>query len=399
MIDNRNEARCCGCGACVDICPQNCITMTERTLGAVVAAADPARCIQCGACEAVCPVRRAPEPAAGPVRRAYAGYCLDPELRDRGASGGIVPLIAARLYDQGYAVYGAAFTGDRRLKHICAETPEDLRRIAKSKYLQSGLDGVYTEIRKKLEAGQSVLFIGTPCQNSALRNFVPARHREGLVQVDFFCHGVPSQRFFDECLAFQDAADGSSTISYQFRAKPRRAASPHYFERTAVCGGTVKSATKLYFHSLFEAAFQKHFTLRESCYDCRFSGADRASDLTVGDFHEIDGYFPGIDRFKGVSRIIVNTEKGGQLLDTVRDQLWLRELDMEELQRNGLGFGQKTPRPKGRDAFISLYEAEGIGGLARGPLDRKRYRLHELYYHLPKYLRRLALRAAGGGRR
>ena len=111
---------------------------------------DPGRCRGGRGPRALHPVRsvrgglsRPPDAGArgGPVRRAYAGYCLDPELRDRGASGGIVPLIAARLYDQGYAVYGAAFTGDRRLKHICAETPEDLRRIAKSKYLQSGLDG------------------------------------------------------------------------------------------------------------------------------------------------------------------------------------------------------------------------------------------------------------------
>lgn len=398
MIDNRDEKQCCGCGICVDVCPSNCITMTPKTLGSLVAVAEPKRCIQCGRCERYCPIRQYPGRTKHYEKQAYAGYCKDPELRNMGSSGGIAPLIASSLYDKGYAVYGAAFSENNCLRHICVNKPEDLRKIAKSKYLQSCMEGVYTEIREKLKLDQEVLFIGTPCQNSALRNFIPIQYQEKLVLVDFFCHGVPSQRFFDECLAFEDASAGATTISYQFRAKPKRAASPHYFERTAIYNSIEKKTTKLYFNSLFYAAFQKYITLRESCYNCKFSDSKRASDITVGDFHEIDEYIPGIDRFKGVSRIIVNTEKGKEIFNSICDRLWIYELDMEKLQKNGHGFGQQTARPKARDNFVALYEKEGIRGLSNGPLNRKQYRIKNLYYHLPKCVRKLLMRAVGGNK-
>lgn len=393
MIDNRDEKQCCGCGLCADICPRKCITMTTKTLGAIIAVANSEQCIQCGKCERYCPVRQKREKIIHWEKQAYAGYCKEPEMRNMGSSGGIVPIIASALYDKGYAVYGAAFSKDMCLRHVCVKTREDLRRIAKSKYLQSNMEGIYTEIQERLQEDQLVLFIGTPCQNTALRNFIPVQHQEKLVLVDFFCHGVPSQCFFDECIAFEDASAGATTISYQFRAKPKRAASPHYFERTAIYNGVEKKTTKLYFDSLFYAAFQKYITLRESCYNCKFSDAERAADITVGDFHEIEEYISGIDRFKGISRIIVNTEKGKEIFDSVRDRLCLYELDMEDLQKNGHGFGQKTARPKARDSVIAIYETKGIKGLVDGPLNRNQYRIWNLYYHLPKFIRKLLLKA------
>lgn len=45
-----NKEDCIGCGACVDVCPVQCITLDEK------AEIDPKECIDCAACEGVCPV-------------------------------------------------------------------------------------------------------------------------------------------------------------------------------------------------------------------------------------------------------------------------------------------------------------------------------------------------------
>lgn len=45
-----NKDECIGCGACVDTCPVQCITLDEK------AEINPEQCIDCGACQDVCPV-------------------------------------------------------------------------------------------------------------------------------------------------------------------------------------------------------------------------------------------------------------------------------------------------------------------------------------------------------
>ncbi len=45
-----NEETCIACGACVDTCPVEAITMNEK------AKVDPNTCTECGACIDECPV-------------------------------------------------------------------------------------------------------------------------------------------------------------------------------------------------------------------------------------------------------------------------------------------------------------------------------------------------------
>jgi len=46
-----NEEECVGCGACVDVCPTEAITMTDDD----VAKVDPETCTDCGTCVEECP--------------------------------------------------------------------------------------------------------------------------------------------------------------------------------------------------------------------------------------------------------------------------------------------------------------------------------------------------------
>ena len=47
-----NEETCTGCGACVDVCPVEAITLKDDGKAKV----DPDTCIDCGVCVTECPV-------------------------------------------------------------------------------------------------------------------------------------------------------------------------------------------------------------------------------------------------------------------------------------------------------------------------------------------------------
>ena len=49
MVAKINKDECVGCGACVDVCPEDAITCND------VAVVNEEKCLDCGACVAECP--------------------------------------------------------------------------------------------------------------------------------------------------------------------------------------------------------------------------------------------------------------------------------------------------------------------------------------------------------
>jgi len=387
VISITEEKTCCGCGACAAACPANCIEMVSGTLGAVFPRVDKEECIECGKCETVCPMLHAKElKHISGEQAVYAAYAKDPKLRHGGSSGGMFGTIAKHLLAKGYRVYGAAFDESLKLRCMSADTEEALAPLMKSKYLQSDLSGTYGQVRQDLQQGKRVLFVSTPCQVAALKRYL-SKDYENLITVDFLCHGVPSQEFFDKCRAYEEKKHGCKTLSYAFRTKIPGGATPHYFTVAVQKNGKQKSITKPYFQSVYYAFFQQYITLRESCYDCTFAEQGRVSDMTIADFHDIEKYEPSVNRFDGVSTVIVNTEKGKVLFDGVKDTLWTQPFSMERLIGDKVLFAEKTKRPARRDAFIESYETAEFASFVKQNLNKKRYAIYAVYYKLPKALR------------
>lgn len=390
MISILNEKDCCGCGACASICPKSAIFMSSSgTLGARLPVISNEICVDCGLCERACPMLNKEDVTAKAFeQRAYASYSKNDELRFASSSGGMFLTLAKHCIDDGYRVYGASFNEGMKLKCTLATSYEELAPLAKSKYLQSELDGEYRKIEESLKNGEKVLFVSTPCQVSALKLFLKKEYGN-LLTVDFFCHGVPSQSFFDECLAFEDEKKSRRTLEYTFREKVKNGVTPHYFKIKYEKNGKEQVKTDFYYKSLFYALFQQYITLRESCYDCMFATKERCSDITIGDFHDIDSYVKGINRFDGVSTVIVNTEKGQELLESVKDTLELFDMDMDRLISDKVIFAGGTKRPKGRDGFVELYNEHGLKGISKRYFGFKRYYKQSIYYRLPKPFRKV----------
>lgn len=217
MVNVTRKEDCCGCAACVQVCPKSCIAMVRDAEGFDYPKADSERCISCGLCEKVCPVSHAQaEPAGEP--KAFAAYGPDKD-RAESSSGGIFAQLARQTLAQGGLVFGAAMAEDSKTAvHMAIDSEGDLPRLQGSKYLQSHVGNCFRQAKEALEAGRAVLFTGTPCQIEGLLHFL-GRDYENLVTADVICHGVPSEKLWQKYLDCQQRRYDSRVTRVSFRDK------------------------------------------------------------------------------------------------------------------------------------------------------------------------------------
>ena len=86
----------------------------------------------------------------------------------------------------------------------------------------------------------------------------------------------------------------------------------------------------------FTFLFYKHIMFRHSCGACKYTNLQRPSDVTIADFwgwEKTDSQINSDD--KGVSLVLLNTEKGKKLFDAVNGKMKLIPAELENcLQPN-----------------------------------------------------------------
>ena len=214
-------SRCCGCGACVAVCPVSCLSMEPDELGFLHPSCAGGGCASCGKCTKVCPVvSPSAEDAVESVRWAKAS---DKGLRRRSSSGAIFGLLAGVVLNGGGIVYGAAFSDDcKTVNHVRIDSVDDLDSVMRSKYVQSSISGdVYESLKDDLTEGRSVLFSGTACQCAAVRNYLTVAKvsLDHLLLIDVICHGVPSPRLWKEWVEHVSREAGAEVDEVNFRSK------------------------------------------------------------------------------------------------------------------------------------------------------------------------------------
>lgn len=204
MIQIKDKSACCGCSACVQICPKRCIVLKEDKEGFLYPVVNQTLCIECGKCEKACPELHPFD--AGESLKAYAAKHPDDAVRAESSSGGIFTLLADAVIDAGGVVFGARFDNDWSVVHDFTETHEGLQAFRGSKYVQSRIGSTYEQAERFLKSGRKVLFTGTPCQIAGLKRYLHKEY-ENLWAVDFVCHGVPSplvwKKYLEETIARQ----------------------------------------------------------------------------------------------------------------------------------------------------------------------------------------------------
>lgn len=315
MIQIINKADCCGCTACASICTHHAITMKPDALGFLYPTVDKDKCVECGLCERVCAFNSNYDKSLNltqPV--AFAARHKDMRQLESSRSGAAFIAISDYILEKGGVIYGAAYDNHFRVVHKRATTKIELNDFKGSKYVQSDLTNIFYQIKNDLKNEKIVLFSGTPCQTSGLASYIGNRLRDKLFMVDIVCHGVPSPYIWKDYLEYLEKKQGSKICSVNFRDKQKFGWKAHKETYRFTKGEKTSTA--------FTYLFYQHIMFRDSCGKCHFTNTQRPSDITIADFWGWEKTDPNFNiDDKGVSLILINTEKGRQLFKSASKDL------------------------------------------------------------------------------
>jgi coenzyme F420-reducing hydrogenase beta subunit len=305
------KSLCTGCGACAAACKEKAITMKRDGEGFAYPAITPALCTHCGLCDKICPIQKGPASAGENVF--FGARAREEGARLCGSSGGIFPLLAARVLQSGGVVFGAALSENGRVQHKSIRRIEELPQITRTKYVQSDLSAVFSELLDLLPAERPVLFCGTPCQCAALRALFGKV--EGLLLVSLICFGVPSPGIWERYVRFMEKQYGGPFHSFSFRDKRNR---DNGHTAALQIGGREYCCPLS--KDPFCSSFFRRINLRPCCSHCRYCTVDRESDITLGDFWGIEQLKPDWEDGLGCSAIICHTPEGMRLWESIRER-------------------------------------------------------------------------------
>ena len=386
--------RCAGCGACVSVCPKDALAFGPDRYGYYVPSIDYDACVNCGRCEAVCPALHLPARRNAPRPDCRALIAADEELLFESSSGGVFSLLARQTLREGGAVAGAVWNrspavpadsaGENRMpaadaggtvrnimpaadaaemgntlpkddvppasgisaqdsgaqctgidadipvRHILADTPEGAVKMRKSKYLQSYMGTTDRQVKRELDAGRRVLFTGCPCQVAGLLSYL-GKDYDNLIAVDLLCGNAPSAGFFRKYL---EESFPQGVTSYQFRDKAHgwNANTVRITPRDG--SEIVRRGGK---EDLYQKAYHSHLMCPPHCETCPYQEAPRYGDLTIGDFWGYTKKDASVNTAKGISAVLINSEKGRRFLAKIpeADILLQKPVPFEWLGGNG----------------------------------------------------------------
>ena len=344
--------KCVGCSSCVVVCPQKCIFMSTNDEGFCYPKVQQSNCIECGLCVNSCPILTRHKYDSKEIR-SFAAYSRDMKIRYESSSGGIFSEIALFILNQGGVIYGAAYNNEFRVKHICVDNINDLHKLRGAKYSQSYLGSCYSEISCRLDTGQKVLFTGTPCQVAGLKTFLKKTY-SNLYTLDFVCHGIPSPLVWEKYVQYRTKKDSKGILPniINLRSKSTGWSKYRYSIEFQYPNGIKYSAKSK--EDLFMRLFVGDYINRESCSNCQFRGYNRCSDITLGDFWGIWEIAPEMDDNKGTSLVLIQSVKGTEILNQLRNKLVLKEVSLVQTSKNNPSLLYCSQPIKNREKILNL---------------------------------------------
>lgn len=308
MIEITDKQLCCGCSACVSVCPKNCISLVEDEEGFLYPKVDKTNCINCNLCESVCQFVRTSDKHI--PKKVYAAKNLNEQERLNSSSGGIFILLAREIILKGGVVFGVKFDENFDAIHTYAESFDELKAFQGSKYVQSRIGNTYLKVRDFLKEGRNVLFSGTGCQILGLKKFLQKDY-DNLFTVEIVCHGVPSPKVWKGYLNGLGLKDVSE---FSFRNKSSSWKNYHIEAKDKNNNIIFRELSKT---NIYIKGFLNNIYLRPSCFNCA-ARQSSGSDIILGDFWGISNFLPAFDDDKGVSLVLINSPKAEEIYNSLQ---------------------------------------------------------------------------------
>lgn len=357
MIDKIEKELCTGCNACYNICPANCIDMKVDVQGFRYPSVNYDKCIKCEKCINTCPsynkvniLNQWQEP------KIYAAWSLDEETRFTSTSGGLFTEFAKHVISDSGLVVGAIYNKRHQVDHYMTNNYDGIIQLKQSKYVQSDIGDIFKIIKKELDNGKKLAFCGSPCQVAGLKKFLKKSYKN-LITLDFVCRGTNSPKAYGKYIEM---------LEKNYRSKVKRV----WFKYKKY--GWNRFSTKIEFtnrknyikdrhNDLYMRGYiEENLYIRPCCEKCQYKTFPRVSDITMGDFWGIGATDSILDSDKGTSLIMINSEKGFQLFNDIKEKIYYKESDVETAIKGNGAIIKSVTRNPNTDNFLHMLDYYGF---------------------------------------
>ncbi len=372
MITIIDKTKCCGCGACFNICPKKAISMEYDNEGFLYPKVDNSKCVKCELCLKVCSVIN--NKKENKVLEVYGAKNKNVDEQLKSSSGGLFSVFANYVLEQKGIVFGASFDKNWKVVHKYINKKEDLDSLRRSKYVQSDINTTYKQTKSFLDDNKLVLFTGTPCQIAGLNNYLQKDY-EKLITIDIICHGVPSPKVWEKFLADNFNVTSIEDINFRDKYIGWIGFFDSYTLKHKKHKGLIQKIIKLiknkgkrnryiykYLYSSYFKGFLKNLFLRESCHQCIYK-KHLNSDFTIGDFWGIDKILPSMYDKNGVSVLTINSQKAKDIFGEIKNNVDYKKINYNDvLKYNPVLVDSVSKHPK-REEFFKNFQTQSINKL------------------------------------
>lgn len=266
---------------------------------------------------------------------------FDTNIRMKSRSGGFFTAVSDLILENAGVVYGCRMDTVYCAIHDKAETKQERDLFRGSKYIQSEIRDSYIQVLKDLKANRLVLFSGTPCQIVGLKAFIGSNKLlENLYTLDIVCHGVPSPLIWERYLKWLELKYGKIR-NIDFRNKEEFGWRDHQ--------ESIYIGEKRLDRGIFTKIFYSHHPIRPCCFKCPYKCIETSADIRIADAWGVSNSNPEFDDNKGVSLVIINSDKGKQIFQKIAHNIEYKKVDINNYLQPPLK--ENYTMPRGRDKF------------------------------------------------
>lgn len=355
----RKKEECCGCEICVNECPQKIIEMKPDEEGFFYPYIfNSTTCINCKKCLKCCPLKNIQNECS-----AFDGYyagSLKTEETKTCASGGAATAISKKFIEEGGIVYGVTYEEEfNNIKFNRAVKRCEIEDFKGSKYAQARKYEIYNQIKLDLKNDKKVLFIGLPCEVSALKK-VTQEISQNLYTIELVCHGPTSLKVHREYCEGLKKKYSCEISEFSVRYKKNGKWKPYYVRAKMKNG---EEHIEKFHESDYGVAFR--YLKRPSCNVCQIKTPYLYGDVMLGDYHAASFGMPCFNP-QGVSVLLPHSLKGKALLDMLGSDFQIYEISQHSALLNQ-AIKEAIPKRSYRNGFSKVFQKSGLNKATHRP--------------------------------